>query len=565
MGRIRITLSVKIAGLVLLVVLFFGGYVLLTSVQFGKIADTIARSVETVVRGQEQGGRLLAKVEATAAFDRSLLEALVAQLTLGHMDKLYLATEDAMLVLEHEEVLDRLDALIGELGAKNPEIAALGAPLAEYRRYFQMVDELISARDLDKARQVSVTAVDASSRAVVGGLQAVLAQSSAQTAATLQAAREASDAAVAAVRELQREASQMKSSLRALLGISLVLIAVCLALAVLLPRYVVKALRQAIGALETVASGDFTRNIRVRGHDEVAELGSQLNRMMEQLREMLREMSTVSVDLAAISEELSTTTAQIASSNEEVGGQAQAVASSTTQMSATVEQVARSAVSVSRSSEDARTAAVEGGGVIGQALGAFDQIQKAVGSAAQIVAKLGRQGETIGSVVEVIEDIADQTNLLALNAAIEAARAGEHGRGFAVVADEVRKLAEKTVKATQEIARTVKAIQDDSREAIRAMEAGEASVAEGADRAKTAGRSVQEIESRIAATSDQVSQMATASEELSATIRSMAHNVDEIAHGVTQTVTAINEVSNTAQTVAAKADSLREAVGRFRI
>ncbi|MEW6490543.1 MAG: methyl-accepting chemotaxis protein [Thermodesulfobacteriota bacterium] len=565
MGRIRITLSVKIAGLVLLVVLFFGGYVLLTSVQFGKIADTIAHSVETVVSGQEEGGRLLARVEASAAFDRRVVEALVAQLTLGHMDKLYLATEDSMLVLEHEEILDRLDASIGELGGSSPAIAALSAPLAEYRTYFQTVDALISGRDLDKARQVSVTAVDASSKAIVSGLQAVLAQSSTQTAETLRAARDASDAAVASVGELQRGASGMEASLRALLGISLVLIAVSLALAVLLPRYVVKALRQVIGALETVASGDFTQNIRVRGHDEVGELGSQLNRMMEQLRGMLREISTVSVDLAAISEELSTTTAQIASSNEEVGGQAQAVASSTTEMSATVEQVARSAASVSRSSEDARTVAVEGGGVIGEALGAFDQIQKAVGSAAQIVTKLGRQGETIGSVVEVIEDIADQTNLLALNAAIEAARAGEHGRGFAVVADEVRKLAEKTVKATQEIARTVKAIQDDSREAIRAMETGEASVAGGADRAKTAGRSVQQIESRIAATSDQVSQMATASEQLSATIRNMAHNVDEIAHGVTQTVTAVNEVSNTAQTVAARADSLREAVGRFRI
>lgn len=214
MKKLRVTLSVKIAGLVLMVVLFFGSYVVLTAVQFRAASKTIEQAVSRVQNSQKQSDQVLGIVQAANAFDQKTVEMLTGQLSLSHMDKLYLASEDSMLVLEHDELLGRVEALARELGSSNATIASLAGPLAEYRKYFQMVDQKISERDLEKARQISVTAVDTASKAVVEGLRKVLTASTSEVQGALAKSQEASRSALDAAGELQRSTGSLGQTLR---------------------------------------------------------------------------------------------------------------------------------------------------------------------------------------------------------------------------------------------------------------------------------------------------------------------------------------------------------------
>ncbi len=298
--------------------------------------------------------------------------------------------------------------------------------------------------------------------------------------------------------------------------------------------------------------------------DELSEMANWFNIFAERVRYLVAEIKDTSTEMAATAEEMSGATNQMAASNEQVLAQAQAVATGSEEMSVTVQEVARSTQSVREASEQARGAAGDGGQVVTEAADALRDIARVVEQAAGTVRDLGGESEKIGTVVQVIEDIADQTNLLALNAAIEAARAGEHGRGFAVVADEVRKLAEKTVKATQEIADTVTRIQGESRRAVDAIDKGIDTVVQGRKLGEQAGDSMRSIEQQVADAADQTEQIAAATEELSATIHEMATNMDQIAKGVETNVHTTSDVANTARAVADRAEKLSSLAGRFK-
>ncbi len=323
-------------------------------------------------------------------------------------------------------------------------------------------------------------------------------------------------------------------------------------------------LRRLAAELRKVADKDVTVKLEVPGHDEIGDLAESANAMIETLRNLVAEASDASQSLASVSEELSATTAHIAASTEEISAQSRQVAQGAQEMNTTVQDVARNTRAVSDATDAAKRSATEGGEVITRTVEAMTRIARVVEHAAATVKSLGQEAEKIGTVIQLIEDIADQTNLLALNAAIEAARAGEHGRGFAVVADEVRKLAEKTVKATQEIAGTISRIQQESRRAVGAIDEGMDTVSEGRRLGEQAGRSILEIERVVADAAGQAEQIAAATEQLSATIREMAANMEEIAKGVEQTMQASSEVAATAETVAAQADDLRRLTAEFR-
>jgi len=226
--------------------------------------------------------------------------------------------------------------------------------------------------------------------------------------------------------------------------------------------------------------------------------------------------------------------------------------------------VARNTALVSTSSEDARRVASEGNAVISQALEAMAEISTLVEEAAGTVKSLGEKSDEISVVLEVIEDIADQTNLLALNAAIEAARAGEHGRGFAVVADEVRKLAEKTMKATDQISGTISAIQSEGRRAVEAMGRGREGAEKGGRLSGQAGEAVGAIETSVSESCQQAQQIATAAEQLLAATQQIASSMDEMAKAVGQNSSAAAEIADNVRTVAEQAGQLKALSATFR-
>ncbi|MEM9347044.1 MAG: methyl-accepting chemotaxis protein, partial [Planctomycetota bacterium] len=227
---------------------------------------------------------------------------------------------------------------------------------------------------------------------------------------------------------------------------------------------------------------DLTQRIEYKPKDELSVLVAAFNGLIEKFGKTLSEVASASSEVAAASTEIAASAEEIAAGMGEQSQQITTVSSAVEEMSASVVEVARKSADAANSANESGRIATEGGDVVDQTITGMKSINDAVTTSAESVQELGKRGEQIGEVITVINDIADQTNLLALNAAIEAARAGEHGRGFAVVADEVRKLADRTTKATEEIAGSIQAIQNETTIAVQKMNNGTDEVTTGVEK-----------------------------------------------------------------------------------
>ncbi|WP_168205820.1 methyl-accepting chemotaxis protein [Geobacter sp. FeAm09] len=340
---------------------------------------------------------------------------------------------------------------------------------------------------------------------------------------------------------------------------------VLLVFSTLLGRGIRKGLADFSAVIDRVADNDLTVQAAVNDRDEFGQMGIRLNAMLGGLRRIIHSMNESALQVSAASSQLSASSVRIATGAEEVAAQANAVATASEEMAATSGEIAQNCGRVADGARQASDSARDGVQVVESTICGMSRISDKVSESARTVEALGKRSDQIGEIVSTIEDIADQTNLLALNAAIEAARAGEQGRGFAVVADEVRALAERTTKATREIGEMIKAIQVETRGAVAIMEEGVREVERGSEGAASSGQALHVILDKISEVAMEVNQIATAAEQQTATTHEIAGNIQQMGHVVDDTAHGAQESAQAAANLARLAATLQEEVRRFRL
>ena len=311
--------------------------------------------------------------------------------------------------------------------------------------------------------------------------------------------------------------------------------------------------------------GDLTARINVKREDELGQLARFFNVFIEKIQDIIRQVASSSNEVASAATEIASSSEQMSRGMEEQSSQVAQISSAVEEMAASVMEGARKSNDATSEAADSGRGAEEGGQIVHSTVEGMQAISEAVSAGAVSVEQLGRRGEQIGEIIEVINDIADQTNLLALNAAIEAARAGEHGRGFAVVADEVRKLADRTTGATREISESIREIQTETANAVERMNTGTEQVNEGVERATQAGQSLEQIVASAQSVSGVISEIAAATEQQAATSEEISRNIEGINAVTQETVQGSSQAASASVELSNRAEELRALVSRFKI
>lgn len=371
-----------------------------------------------------------------------------------------------------------------------------------------------------------------------------------------------SDGAAAGIKN--SENAYKESLTMVITSLTAAMIVTCL-LAYYITRSITQPIQQALAAAQLIANGNLTKQITSEGNDEPAHLLAGLDLMQVNLRTTIGQISNSSLQLASATEELhlvaSDATRNLQRQNDEIHQAATAV----TEMSAAVDEVARNAVSTSEASNQSSQLAKDGRERVRQTVSSIQNMTQEVTKTSTLMEGLAAQSQDIGKVLDVIRAIAEQTNLLALNAAIEAARAGEAGRGFAVVADEVRALAHRTQVSTQEIEGMISKMQGGTRAAVESMRDSSEHANGTLDIAQQAGKALDEIYERSGTISDRNLLIASASEEQAAVAREVDRNIVNISDLSAQSAAGANQTSSSAQELARLATELSTLVSRFVI
>ena len=365
--------------------------------------------------------------------------------------------------------------------------------------------------------------------------------------------------------QVDRRNEESASAQTLQIGATLLALLVGVLAAWLITRQITRPLQETLVAVERIASGDLSQNLKVTRQDEIGVLQQGVQRMGSTLRDLIGGIRDGVTQIASAAEELSAVTEQTSAGVNSQKVETDQVATAMHEMSATVQEVARNAADASQAASNADREASEGDRVVGEAIAQIERLAAEVSRSSDAMGQLQQESNKIGSVMDVIKSVAEQTNLLALNAAIEAARAGEAGRGFAVVADEVRGLAQRTQKSTEEIEGLVAGLQQGTQQVANIMNSSRDLTDSTVELTRKAGDSLESITRTVSNIQSMNQQIAAAAEQQSAVAEEISRSVINVRDISEQTAAASDETAKSSVELARLGNQLQMMVSHFRI
>ncbi len=468
-------------------------------------------------------------------------QLLAGMLQLRRNEKDFMLRRDTKYVAKLSGNLDKLLATVEGSSYSTEQRANLTKALTQYKKDFMKLVELEKKLGLN------------SKSGLLGELRGTIHQT-----------EELLEQAVLSVADAIHD--NEKSTDLMFMGVSALLISINIALIAWIAMSIIRPVEKLSNAMSyTSRERDLTLRVNIKGKDEITSMANVFNTMMDEFSKLMSQVMASANQLSSSAEQLTNITGKASEDVMRQHAESDQVATAINEMSSTVQDVTKNANEAAKASRTADEQVSKGNQVVGSAISGINQLAEQVASTSEVIKDLDSESGNISTVLNVIRDIAEQTNLLALNAAIEAARAGEQGRGFAVVADEVRTLAQRSQESTQEINDIINRLQEKAASAVGAMESGLQQTESTVVLAQQAGESLVEITTAIASITEMNMQIAGAAEEQSVVAEEINRNVVNITQIAVETAGGARDTADTSQALSQMAVELRDMINRFKV